>query len=113
MKVTVTMIVNTNLVLFVALIIVTLVVLIQILIVVCETEMVIIFLRGRGGGFIVKNQKARLCFYLILKACTSTRPLNDGCCSFKLGGCGENEGGCDDDSQCQGDLICGSGIITN
>ena len=64
---------------------------------------------GERGGFIVKNQKARLCFYLILKACTSTRPLNDGCCSFKLGGCGENEGGCDDDSQCQGDLICGSG----
>ena len=50
MKVTVTMIVNANLVLFVALIIVTLVVLTQILIVVCETEMVIIFLRGRGGS---------------------------------------------------------------
>ena len=57
MKVTVTMIVNANLVLFVALIIVTLVVLIQILIVVCETEMVIIFFEGeRGGGHCEKSE---------------------------------------------------------
>ena len=33
-------------------------------------------------------------------------PLDNACCDTKPGGCGENEGDCDNDSHCQRGLIC-------
>ena len=48
-------------------------------------------------------------FFLdIVHDCTATSPHDWGCCKHKAEKCGENEGDCDDDSQCQDGLICGT-----
>ena len=44
----------------------------------------------------------------MLQACTATSPMKKDCCRDKVERCGENEGDCDDDSQCKPGFICGT-----
>ena len=56
-----------------------------------------------------KSYRGILCLlsFLLIADCTATA-TDASCCNNKPGGCGENEGDCDNDSHCKAGLKCGT-----
>ena len=57
-------------------------------------------------ALLIRNVSLEIGFFLIFSACSKEAPYDTECCDNKVGKCGENEGDCDDDSQCKPGLIC-------
>lgn len=66
---------------------------------------------GGEGKMVRKAVGLTLLFLTLFSSCS----VGDGTtqkniwthCSTKTGGCAENEGDCDNDAECMGDLVCG------